>query len=67
MPPFRAEEFYGGESFQNRHWSMATRASPKCELRLCRSLLRRRREKVTKVGPSPSFDVPVVDSGQSSK
>ena len=46
MPPFCAEKFYGGDSLQNRHWSMATRASPKSGLRLCGSLLRHRREKV---------------------
>ena len=46
VPPFRAEKLYGSESFQHSHWSMATRASPKCGLRLCRSLLRHRREKV---------------------
>src|SRR6516165_11983977 len=46
VPPFRVEKLYGSESFQHSHWSMATRASPKCGLRLCRSLLRHRREKV---------------------
>ena len=46
MPPFSVEKLYGGESFQNRHWSVATRASPKCGLRLRRSLLYHRRKKV---------------------
>ena len=46
MPPFGVEKLHGGESFQHNHWSMATRASPKCGLRQCRSLLRHRREKV---------------------
>src|SRR5215831_18491987 len=45
VPPFRVEKLYGGESFQHSNWSTATRASPKCGLRLCRSLLRHRREK----------------------
>ena len=45
VPPFRVEKLYGGESLQNRHWSMATRASPKCGLRLRRSLLYHRGKK----------------------